>query len=230
MKVSAILAGAGAGLRLGGAPEGKLWLPLAGRPLVLHSLATLQACESVERIYLVVHARDMVRVESELMTRAELTKLAVPVEGGEERQDSILHALRDLPREAAAVLVHDVARPLLTGDLVRRVAQALELADGVVPALPLTDTVKEVVDGWVVRTWDRDKFYSVQTPQGFKLAALRDAHDRAARDGFRGTDDAALLEHYRYTVVAVPGDRMNIKVTFPEDIAVAEALLATRGN
>ncbi len=230
MKVQVILAGAGAGLRLGGAPEGKLWLPLAGRPLVLHSLYTFQACEWVERIYLVVNPRDMARVQSELMTREELTKLSAPVEGGEERQDSIMHALRELPREATSVLVHDVARPLVTDDLIRRVAQALEQADGVIPTVPLTDTVKEVTGGWVVRTWDRDKFCAVQTPQGFRTEALLDAHERAAREGFRGTDDASLLEHYRYTVAAVPGDRMNLKVTFPEDIAVATALLASREN
>ncbi len=230
MKVQAILAGAGVGLRMGDTSNGKLFLPLAGRPLVLHSLSTFQACDCVERIYLVVHSRDRARLESEILARASLNKLEPLIEGGEHRQDSILSALRAVKREPGLVLVHDVARPLVAENLIRRVAGALESADGVVPVIPVTDTVKEAAGDWVVRTWDRDKFRAVQTPQGFKLEALEDAHVRAAREGFRGTDDAALLEHYRYSVRTVQGDRTNLKVTFPEDVALAEALLRSRGT
>ncbi len=229
MKVQVVLAGAGSGLRMGDA-GGKLFLSLAGRPLVLHSLRAFQACDLVERITLVVNPRDRERLESEVLAGVSREKLESPVDGGEERQDSIRAALNVLPREPGLVLVHDVARPLVSDELIRAVAGALEEADGVVPVIPLTDTVKEVAGSWVVRTWDREKFRAVQTPQGFKLEALQDAHARAVREGFRATDDAALLEHYRYSVAAVPGDRENLKLTWPEDLAVAETLLASRKN
>ena len=228
MKIQAILVGAGVGLRMGDASSGKLFVPLAGRPLVLHSLSTFQDCKLVERIYLVVNPQDRARLESEVLPGASITKLEPLVTGGEERQDSVFNVLRVMRREPGLVLVHDVARPLATGDLIQRVVTALERSDGAVPVIPLRDTVKEVAGGWVVRTWDREKFRAVQTPQGFKLEALLDAHERAARERFRVTDDAALLEHYRYSVGAVPGDRMNLKVTFPEDVAIAEALLSAR--
>lgn len=213
---------------MGEASSGKLFLPLAGRPLVLHSLSAFQDCECVERIYLVVNTRNRARLEYEILPGASITKLEPLVTGGEERQDSVFNVLRDMPREPGVVLVHDVARPLVTRDLIQRVVAALERSDGVVPVVPLTDTVKEVAGEWVVRTWDRDKLRAVQTPQGFKLEALLDAHVRAAREGFRATDDATLLEHYRYSVGAVQGDRGNLKVTFPEDVAVVEALLKSR--
>lgn len=225
MKIQAILAGAGVGLRMGEAGSGKLFLPLAGRPLVLHSLRTFQDCELVERIYLVVNPQDRARLESEILPAASITKLEPLVMGGEERQDSVFNVLRAMPAEPGMVLVHDVARPLVTAGLIQRVAAALEGSDGAVPVIPLRDTVKEVTGQWVVRTWDREKFRAVQTPQGFKLEALLDAHERAAREGFRATDDAALLEHYRFSVGAVQGERENLKVTFPEDVAIAEALL-----
>ena len=182
MRIQVILAGAGAGLRMGEASSGKLFLPLAGRPLVLHSLSAFQDCECVERIYLVVNTRNRARLEYEILPGASITKLEPLVTGGEERQDSVFNVLRDMPREPGVVLVHDVARPLVTRDLIQRVVAALERSDGVVPVVPLTDTVKEVAGEWVVRTWDRDKLRAVQTPQGFKLEALLDAHVRAARE------------------------------------------------
>ncbi len=229
MRVQAVLAGAGRGRRMEPSAGGKLWLPLGGEPLVARSLRAFAACDCVERIYLVVHPDDRARVEAEILPRVGGIRAAV-VEGGKERQDSVAAALRVMAPDPERVLIHDVARPLVTPDLIRRVAKALERADGAVPVIAFADSVKEVAGGWVIRSWDRDKFAAVQTPQGFRLGVLRDVHERAAREGFRATDDAALLERYRFSVAAVPGERSNLKVTYPEDLAVAEALLRTRGG
>jgi 2-C-methyl-D-erythritol 4-phosphate cytidylyltransferase len=146
---------------------------------------------------------------------------AVP--GGERRQDSVAAALSVIPDADGFVLIHDAARPLVTPQLVRRVIDRLILGDvdGVVPAVPVRDTIKRIRDGRVVETVARRDLVSVQTPQGFDLGALRAAHDAVQ---FDATDDAAMLEANGGVIAIVEGDPMNIKVTYPEDLALAEAL------
>ncbi len=146
------------------------------------------------------------------------------VPGGDRRRDSVAAGLAELPAAAATVLVHDAARPLAGTDLVARVAERLHEGDvdGVVPVVAVRDTIKEVAAGRVVRTVDRSRLASVQTPQGFRLAALRAAHDSITGDA---PDDAWLVEQAGGTVATVPGDPRNLKVTYPDDLAVLAALL-----
>ena len=125
------------------------------------------------------------------------------------------------------ILCHDAARPLASPELFERTLEALEALeawDGVVPVLRVIDTVKRVQDGRVEGTEPRDSLALAQTPQAFRAAALRDAHGRAAADGFEGSDDALLLERAGYRVRAIEGERTNLKITTPEDIRFAEAL------
>lgn len=145
------------------------------------------------------------------------------IEGGPRRQDSVAEGLAHLPPEVTHVLVHDAARPLASPALVERVVSALAAgADAVVPAIPVRDTIKRVAEGRVVETVDRTDLVAVQTPQGFTAAALRRAHDSVAVDV---TDDASMAEIAGSTVVTVPGEPGNIKVTYPEDLTHAAALL-----
>jgi 2-C-methyl-D-erythritol 4-phosphate cytidylyltransferase len=145
------------------------------------------------------------------------------VPGGERRQDSVAAGLAAVPETADFILVHDAARPLAGPDLVRRVAQRLLHgdADGVVPVVPVRDTLKRISEDVVTATLDRSLLRAAQTPQGFRAAALRDAHRR-----FQGeaTDDAAMVEAIGGTVVTVMGDPGNIKLTYPEDLRLLEAL------
>lgn len=146
---------------------------------------------------------------------------AVP--GGDRRRDSVASGLAAISDRAGLVLIHDAARPLVTADLVRRVIDRLLMGDvaGVVPAIPIRDTLKRVAEDIVVETVDRADLVAVQTPQGFDLETLRAAH---AASGADATDDASMVEAIGGTIAIVGGDPANLKVTYPEDLAVAEAL------
>lgn len=146
------------------------------------------------------------------------------IPGGRRRRDSVAAGLAALPAGTEWVLVHDAARPLATPQLVRRVIRRLLEgdADGVVPAVPLLDTVKRVEGDRVMDTMTRSALVAVQTPQGFAVAALRAAQEGSDDDA---SDDAVLVERDGGVVVTVPGDPGNLKITYPEDLVVAEALL-----
>jgi 2-C-methyl-D-erythritol 4-phosphate cytidylyltransferase len=146
---------------------------------------------------------------------------AVP--GGDRRRDSVASGLGAIPDHRGLVLVHDAARPLVSTDLVRRVIERLRAGDvdGVVPVVPVRDTIKRVRDGMVIDTVDRSDLVAVQTPQGFDLEALRSAHAASDADA---TDDASMIERLGGTVAVVEGDVGNLKVTYPEDLALVTAL------
>ena len=146
---------------------------------------------------------------------------AVP--GGDRRRDSVAAGLRVISDDAGLVLIHDAARPLVTAKLVRTVIDRLLIGDvaGVVPVVPIRDTIKRVAGEFVVETVDRSDLVAVQTPQGFDLEALRAAHAGADGDA---TDDASMIEKTGGIIAIVDGDPANLKVTYPEDLAVAEAL------
>lgn len=149
------------------------------------------------------------------------------VAGGDTRAASVRAGLAAVPAQPDAILVHDAVRPLATSDLAARVLAAVAAgADGAVPSVPVVDTLKRVDGARVTATVDRSELVAVQTPQAFRTDVLRRAH--AA--GGDATDDAGLVEAAGGTVVVVEGERDNLKVTWPEDIAVAEALLAARGK
>jgi 2-C-methyl-D-erythritol 4-phosphate cytidylyltransferase len=144
------------------------------------------------------------------------------VVGGSERSDSVRRGLDVIPDSATVILVHDAARPLATAELYRQVIRAVRSgADGAVPALPVVDTIKEIADGRVVKTLPRRTLVAVQTPQGFRADALRDAH----ATGDDATDDAALIEQGGGSVTVVDGEAENFKITVPADLDRAEALL-----
>lgn len=145
--------------------------------------------------------------------------------GGESRQRSVARGLERV--DAARVVVHDAARPFVTAEEVRRAAAALDDADGAVTAVPVEETLKVVEGARIVATMDRTSLWRAQTPQAFRVAVLRAAHQRAAEEGYEGTDDAQLLERYGAKVVVVRGSRRNLKLTFAEDFALAEAMMRT---
>ena len=153
-------------------------------------------------------------------------KVAV-VAGGDSRQASVRSGL-ELVR-ADRVVVHDAARPLARVGDVHGVVRALDDADGAIVAVPVDETLKRVRGRRVVATLERSALWRAQTPQAFRTGILRDAHQRALEEGFEATDDAQLLERYGAVVVVIEGSRANLKVTYPEDFAIAEAILRGRG-
>ncbi len=146
------------------------------------------------------------------------------IPGGSRRRDSVLSGIRALPADADVVLIHDAARPLASPELAAAVKGRIERGDvdAVVPGLAVRDTIKRVAGEAVKATVDRSDLISAQTPQGFRISALRAAH---AADPSDATDDAALIERAGGTVVVIPGEPTNLKITYPDDLLVAEALL-----
>lgn len=230
VRAAAIVAGAGRGERLG-SRGGKQFLELAGVPLLARSLLNTAAVDEVEEIVLVVNAEDIGRANEDILEPYGIEKVIAVVEGGEWRQESVFKALRALSSPPEVVVIHDGARPLATPALFRRAIKALRDSDceGIIAAVPVVDTIKEVEGGWVVRTPDRNRLWGVQTPQCFRASALMDSHERAFREGVWATDDAALLERYRYRIRVVEGETTNLKITYAKDLALAEALLAEGG-
>lgn len=140
------------------------------------------------------------------------------------------NALVAIPERKGIVVVHDAARPAVTPEMIDDVSGIPPTADGVITAVPVTDTIKWVQDGVVERTIDRGRLVAVQTPQAFDLETLRKAHRLALESGFTGTDDASLVERIGGKILVRTGDRENIKITYLGDIARAEAIIMARSG
>lgn len=213
----AVVVAAGKGTRMGTADR-KPFLPLAEKPIVVHTLEALSGA-GVAEIVLVVGAVDVERAER-LCAQYSLDKVRAVVTGGAERQHSVREGLLRLKTEWA--LVHDGVRPFVTPDMVRRSVEAARETGGAVAAVPVKDTIKLADEsGRVAATPDRSRLWAVQTPQVFRREALIGALDAALADGFVGTDDASVAERAGIPVQLVMGDYRNIKITTPEDLALA---------
>jgi 2-C-methyl-D-erythritol 4-phosphate cytidylyltransferase/2-C-methyl-D-erythritol 2,4-cyclodiphosphate synthase len=219
----AIVVAGGEGTRLG-ADLPKAFVRLGGRPLLAHSIDLFEDHPAVDRMVLVVPA-EWEEPATLLADELAAGKVAAAVPGGETRALSVAAGLDEVAANADAILVHDAARPFASPELVDRLLAALEGHDGAIPVLPVTDTVKRVREGIVAETLDRGELRSVQTPQAFRAAALRQAFSAPA-DAVRGaTDCASLVEAAGFAVAAVAGEPGNVKITAPDDLARAEVRL-----
>jgi 2-C-methyl-D-erythritol 4-phosphate cytidylyltransferase/2-C-methyl-D-erythritol 2,4-cyclodiphosphate synthase len=222
-RVGAVVPAAGRGERFGGTVP-KALIPLRGRPLVRYSLDVLQGVSEIETIVVVVPAESVGTVQA-LARDGGLGKISAVVPGGQDRQASVAAGLSALPPGPHLVLVHDGARPFVSAALVRSVVTAAARDGGATAAIPVNETVKSADAGWVQATLDRSQLYRIQTPQAFDRTLLETAHQKAAQEGFRGTDDASLVERLGHRVRLVPGSPSNVKVTVPEDLLLVDALL-----
>lgn len=216
MEFSAVIVAAGAGTRAGGEAP-KQWRPLAGRPVVRWSAEVLLAA-GAQALILVVREGEEAAASEAL---AGLPRVVI-VRGGRERVDSVRAGLAALPTQTAAVLIHDAARPFVTTAHVSALLAALADADAALPALPVSDTLKRHDDA-VTTTAPRAGLWRAQTPQAFRLKALRAAY-AAWPASETPTDDAGVVERAGGKVVLVPGDPMLLKLTYPEDFPMAERL------
>ncbi|HEU0194475.1 MAG TPA: 2-C-methyl-D-erythritol 4-phosphate cytidylyltransferase [Gaiellales bacterium] len=220
----AIVVAAGEGRRLG-ADRPKAFVGFGGRVLLAHSVELLERHPAVDAIVLVVPAG---WEEPATLVADELAagKVRAAVAGGPSRSESVQAGLREVGREAGVIVVHDAARPLADADLLDRVLAGLAGgADGVVPGLPVADTIKRVRNGTVSETLERTELRAVQTPQAFLARALRAGYERPAAELAAATDCAGLVESAGMTVAVVDGSPANVKLTGPEDLRLAEALL-----
>jgi 2-C-methyl-D-erythritol 4-phosphate cytidylyltransferase len=222
--VALVLAG-GVGSRMG---RPKQFIDLLGHPALFHTLRAFEDSPSVDRIYTV---GDEARI-SRLAAEAGIGKYAGCAGPGETRPLSTRSGLRMCGEdEATIVLVHDGSRCLVTPALIERVvAAAREAPDGVIPTVPVSDTIKIAENGSVEKTLDRSRLHATQTPQAFRLGLLRRIYASPEDELRAATDDASLVEREGGRVRIVPGEKTNIKLTSPEDLVLAEAILASRGR
>jgi 2-C-methyl-D-erythritol 4-phosphate cytidylyltransferase len=225
MSVVALLLAAGRGERLGHELP-KAFVPLAGRPLLLHALEALAAAPEVEAVIPVVAAAELPRLQVLLAEWGPQPKLAAGVAGGAERQDSVRAGMQALPQQASLVAVHDAARALLRPAAVSRVVAAARRSGAAILAVPVRDTIKRVAAGRILATPARAECWAAQTPQVFRTEILREALAKAAAERYLGTDDAELVERLGVPVEVVEGDADNLKLTHPEDLVMAERWLS----
>jgi 2-C-methyl-D-erythritol 4-phosphate cytidylyltransferase len=204
----------------------KLWLEVAGRPVVAWTIASLAAAQRFDAVCVVAPEERWPALQ-DAAAAAGIDDLRL-VEGGEHRVDSVRAGLAALPA-AELVVVHDAARPLCPPDVFHRVVDAARTHGAVTAAVPVVDSVKRVDDqGRVVQSLDRAELVAVQTPQGFRTELLATAHRRALAGGILADDDCALVERLGHEVRVVMGDPMNLKITRPADLDAVRAALAPR--
>ena len=227
MKIAAIIPAAGMGLRMR-SQISKPYLLLDGKPILAHTLEVFEGVKEVQEVTVVAHPDDLDFCREEVIGVHGFKKVLRLVPGGKERQDSVYHALKALQQEdeLEIILVHDGVRPFITPEQIRRVIKAARSHGGAILGLPAQDTLKRVnSQGKVIHTLDRKDIWQIQTPQGFQAALLRRAFVEAYSRNFYGTDEASLVEELGHPVAVIPGDPWNLKITTPDDLRLAEALL-----
>jgi 2-C-methyl-D-erythritol 4-phosphate cytidylyltransferase len=224
----AVLVAAGRSSRMGAALR-KPFLTLEGTPVLVYAVRALCEAPSVERLVVVVHPDDLQRAEEILRGSRRPRQLEAILPGGEERIDSVRTGALWPCEGIDTILVHDGARPLVTPAAVEGVIRAAREHGAALLALALKETVKRSRDGrFVEETLPRELLWKAQTPQVFEAERFRVVLERAARDGFRPTDDSALWERYVGPVALVPGAPSNLKLTQPEDLEIAQAIVRAR--
>ncbi len=229
-KVAAIIPAAGSGSRMG-LPAPKQFLDLGGVPVLVHTLRIFQQIEAIGRIIVVTAPENCSRVE-EMVRRYQLDKVSRVIEGGEERQDSVRAGFEALPAEVELVLVHDGVRPFVPAAVVESCLREAEKSGAAMAAVPVKDTLKSVSGNNVIeKTISRDGVWQAQTPQAATKTLLRAAYAMAAgKENFIATDEAGFLELLGHPVKVVVGSEKNIKITTPEDLILAKAILMERGE
>ena len=223
--VSAVIAAGGSSARMGG--ENKLLYEIGGLPVLIHTMMAFEACPAVDEIILV--ARGDVLVEySQLCRDFSVSKLSKVVAGGATRAESVYRGLSEVSERCRFACVHDAARPLILPEDIERVCAAAFECNAAAAACPMTDTVKVVRDGRIERTVDRDSLVRAQTPQCADRQLLCAALQDAIQAGETVTDECAALERMGVRPTAVLCSAGNIKITTPEDLIIAQAMLEER--
>lgn len=206
----------------------KQYLRLAGRPVLCHTVDAVARCPLIERILLVVPRGDFQFCREHILPSSAAAKKIRLVAGGAERQDSVYNGLLAVEDADGIVAIHDGVRPFVDDRILADCIEAAKTAGACIAGIAVSETVKRVTaDAAIDKTLDRETLWLAQTPQAFRYDIIRNAHESAREAGFKGTDDALLVERLGYDVKIVPGSRFNIKITTPEDLKMAEAILTS---
>lgn len=225
MKTNVVLVSAGKGLRFMDGKK-KQFFPLAGKPILAHTLDRFEKSPLIDKILLVVGEQDMEYCLEEIVEKYGYRKVSRIIPGGKERQDSVRNGVDAVPEDVEIIMIHDGVRPFITEELIEQSIRLAIRSKAVVAAVPVKDTIKEVNPGGsVVKTLERNALWQIQTPQTFQAGVIKKALRQASEDGFYGTDDASLVERLGVEVHIVQGSYRNIKITTPDDLLFANLLL-----
>ncbi|MBD2387411.1 2-C-methyl-D-erythritol 4-phosphate cytidylyltransferase [Cylindrospermum sp. FACHB-282] len=222
-----LIPAAGIGTRMG-SDRNKLLLKVRSQPIIAWTLLAAQAASSINWIGIISQPHDWPDLKA-IIADLKLTKSVEFIPGGSTRQESVYNGLQALPAAAEQVLIHDGARCLATPDLLNSCAAAIRHCPGLIAAVAVKDTIKVVDQNGIIQsTPDRRQLWAAQTPQGFNVKLLKQCHAEGVRQSWEVTDDAALLEKCGIEVRIVEGEETNLKVTTPQDLAIAEFILSNR--
>ncbi len=222
-----LIPAAGSGKRMG-ADRNKLLLQVLSKPLIAWTLLAAEAASSISWIGIISQPPDWDDFKS-IIADLKLKKTIELIPGGSTRQESVYNGLQALPATAAQVLIHDGARCLATPNLFNACSEAILDCSGLIAAVPVKDTIKVVDDNGIIKsTPERKQLWAAQTPQGFDVKLLKQCHAQGVFQGWEVTDDAALFEKCGIEVRIVPGEETNLKITTPQDLAIAEFILNYR--
>ena len=231
-RIAAIIPAAGLGTRMG-ADTPKQFLELEGTPLVIHSVRRIASCPLVTDIIVATRA-DVVESLEERIRGERFMQTVRVVRGGDSRQDSVALALKEVSNDTEIVLVHDAVRPLIDVATIDRTIDAVAEHGAAIVGLPAVDTIKQVErtahGALITSTIPREFVVLAQTPQGFRYGLLQRAFAEATADGFVGTDEASVAERAGHPVAVVHGSQVNLKITQPGDLELAEFYLRQRAR
>ncbi|MCL0044658.1 2-C-methyl-D-erythritol 4-phosphate cytidylyltransferase [Nitrospinaceae bacterium] len=223
MKVGAIIPAAGRGKRIG-ASVPKQFLEIQGKPLLHHTLTVFDSCKLIDYVVLVMPRADVDEIGEDWLNKYAIVREVVV--GGEQRQDSVYNGFNSLEEGTDIVVVHDGVRPFTAPQMITATVEAAQQHGAAITAIPVSDTVKQAVDGFVKETVPRDGLWRVQTPQAFQYGLLQQAFIKAKKDSYYGTDEGSLVEYLGKRVKIVSGSELNIKITRKEDLVLGESLLS----
>ncbi|MCG7343326.1 2-C-methyl-D-erythritol 4-phosphate cytidylyltransferase [Sporosarcina sp. ACRSL] len=220
-----MLPAAGRGRRMG-AGFNKLFLEMAGKPILMHTLDVFEQDPACSGMILSIKGEEKQEIE-EMLHRFGITKVVALVEGGAERQQSVAACIR-AHQSGGIVLVHDAARPFIKRDVIHELVDVAQRFGAAIAGVQVKDTMKFAPDGLVEETVDRSKLWAIQTPQAFRYELLKEASEKAEAEGFLGTDESMIVERLGHPVRVVESTYDNVKMTTKEDLLFGEVLLKQR--
>lgn len=230
MKNTVIILGAGKGTRMK-KDLNKQYLMLKNKPILAQTIEVFEKCPYIDEIILVINENDYELYKKNILRKYKFKKIVKTINGGEERQNSVYNGLLAIHKDTEIVIIHDGARPLVTSSVIEKCIKNAAEYGAVSTGVPIKETIKIITEhNYVDHTPQREKVWITQTPQAFKTKIIKEAHEKAIEDQMLGTDDAMLVERMGLKVKMVESDYENIKITTPEDLITAEAILNHRSE
>lgn len=230
VKVSAIVVAAGKGKRME-RNYNKQYISLNGKPILVHTLMQFEKHGEIDEVIVVVGQGEVSFCKENIVEKNQLHKVKKVVAGGKERYHSVSNGLQALGEESEVVIIHDGARPFVTGEIINKSIDAAKTHGASIVGVPVKDTIKTIdEEGFVKDTLRRDTLWSIQTPQTFRKDLILQAHQKRERENLSVTDDAMLVEALGMKVKMVLGSYENMKITTPEDLEIGQGILKKRGD